>query len=180
MDDEAGEIKMFLLCFHVFFFHLSCWFHCSLETSKICSTMEPRNWTCFLAFCHHPMYPYYWKGLQKVRLSFSSSCFVERSTVLPGYRFWNGVGDSLSVSLCLPQELTSPCTVKHSSQLHGLLFPSHKVSGPWKSCFTGFHFRPSRSLFFFLITTMTLELKDTFQARLLVLRNWPLMRGRNL
>lgn len=179
MDDEAGEIKMFLLCFHVFFFfYLSCWFHCSLETSKICSTMEPRNWTCFLAFCHHPMYPYYWKGLQKVCLSFCLVLWREALFCLD--IDFEMVWVIPYLSLCLPQELTSPCTVKHSSQLHGLLFPSHKVSGLWKSCFTGFHFRPSRSLFFFLITRMTLELKDTFQARLLVLRNWPLMRGRNL
>lgn len=53
-----------------FIFHLSCWSHCPLETSKICNTMEPRNWILFLVFHHHPVYPYHWKGPQKVLLCF--------------------------------------------------------------------------------------------------------------
>lgn len=112
-------------------------------------------------------------------------CFVE-NTVLHQYWFWNGscCGWSLiCLSVLCPRSWPLHALGEHGSQLHKvssrlLLFPPQVAWGVWAGCFAAFCFRPSRSPF--SIIRVTLELKDTFQGRLLMLRNLSLMRGRNL
>lgn len=138
-------IKMFLLLFMCFFSHLSCWSHCPLETSRTCSTTKPMNWICVFAFCYHPMYPYHCKGPQMFLLSFWPVLWKAALFCLDTDFEMVWVISYLSLCACL----ISPCSVGHSSQLCGLLFPSHKAYGVWERCFIGFHFRPSRSLSFY-------------------------------
>lgn len=170
MGDEAGGIKMFPLLF-LYLFSFVMLIPLSFRDLKDLQYHRAQELNLLPCFLPSPNVSLPLERATKCS-PFFLACFVECNTVLPGYRFWNGVigGDFLSVSLCLPQELTSPCTVRHSSQLRGLLlFPTHEVCEVWESCFTWFCFRPSKACF--SIIRMTLELKDTFQARLLILRN---------
>lgn len=170
MADGAGKIKMFLLHFLYFFFPFVILLPQSFETSKVRNTTEPRNWICFLAFCHDPTYLYHWKGPLKVLLSFWSVLWKATlvmwffTLLLLVVFFWFWVGfffvlfrpDTdfemvwvISVTLCLPQELTSPCAIKLSSQLPGLPFPSHKAVGSEKAAAQDFtlHHQDLRGFF---------------------------------
>lgn len=160
-----------------FFFYLSCWSHCPLEPSKICSTTEPRNWILFLAFHHHPVYPYHWKGPQKVLLPFWPALWKAALFCLDT--------DFAMVCwflICVPgltpgadltrhpetQPTASWAALSFTQGLWGLRKLLHRISP-----------QAIKTSSFFIMR-MTLELKDTFQARLLILRSWSLVRGRNL
>lgn len=161
-----------------FIFHLSCWSHCPLETSKICNTMEPRNWILFLVFHHHPVYPYHWKGPQKVLLCFWPVLWKAAQFCLDTdfEMLWWFL---ICVSVLAPGADLS----RHRKTAHSFMGCSCPHTGPVgseKAASQDFTLGHQDLFFYFFVIRMTLELKDTFQARLLILRNWSLMRGRNL